>query len=123
MRALVEYGACALPRVTNNARAAGANNAVNAIEFDAAGGMVTSGTSAGAIDVLDVATLRTTAGELYCPKLKLSTDRYIDAMKWNHDASLVMTACDISSTVIAYRGDSTRVVGPRGMAPRTHVMN
>jgi hypothetical protein len=123
MRALVEYGACALPRVTNNARAAGANNAVNAIEFDAAGGMVTSGTSAGAIDVLDVATLRTTAGELYCPKLKLSTDRYIDAMKWNHDASLVMTACDISSTVIAYRGDSTRVVGPRGMAPRTHVMH
>jgi len=123
MRALVEYGACALPRVTNNARAAGANNAVNAIEFDATGGMVTSGTSAGAIDVQDVATLRTTAGELYCPKLKLSTDRYIDAMKWNHDASLVMTACDISSTVIAYRGDSTRVVGPRGMAPRTHVMH
>lgn len=119
-RALKEYGACALPRVATTSASA-ANNAVSAIEFDASGTVVTTGTVAGAIDVQDVATLRAHGGELYAPRLKLSTARYIESLRWSGDRSMVLTTCDSSNTVVAYRGDTARVPGPRGISQETVV--
>jgi hypothetical protein len=121
-RVLREYGRCELP-LASTARVSSMNNAVNAIEFDPTGRFVTSGTNAGAIDVQDVGTLRVTRGELYCPKLKLSTNRYVEALKWDGSRSMVMTVCDTANSVIAYKGDSVRIAGPRGVEQRTHVMH
>ena len=121
-RALREYGRCELP-LASTARVSSMNNAVNAIEFDPTGRFVTTGTNAGAIDVQDVGTLRVTRGELYCPKLKLSTDRYVESLKWDGTRSMVMTVCDTANSVIAYKGDSVRIAGPRGVEQRTNVMH
>ena len=120
-RALVEYGACALPRVATTSASA-ANNAVSAIDFDASGTVVTTGTVAGAIDVQDVATLRAHGGELYAPQLKLSTGRYIEALRWSSDRSMVVTTSDSSNSVIAYRGGTVRVPGPRGISQEAVVL-
>lgn len=120
-RAAYEYGVCALPRVTTT-RVSSSNNAVSAMEFDSTGSIVTSATNGGAIDAQAMSTLRVTGGELYCPTLKLSTEREIEAIKWNHDSSLVMTTASTSGIVVAYKGESVRAPGPRGMAHRTLVM-
>ena len=110
-RSLGEYGECALPHASL-ARLSARNNAVNAIEFDSCGAYVTSGTNGGAIDVLEVGSLRETRGELYCPKVKLSTERYIEALKWNPARNAIMTVSDSSNVVIAYRA-TPRALGPR----------
>ena len=125
-RSLGEYGECALPHASL-ARLSSRNNAVNAIEFDTRGAYVTSGTNSGAIDVLEVGTLRETRGELYCPKVKLSTERYIEALKWNRARDTIMTVSDTSNDVIAYRAVSVaRALGPRrastAEAPQSNIL-
>lgn len=117
-RAAHEYGVCALPRVMTT-RISASNNAVSAIEFDSTGSVVTSATNGGAIDAQAMSTLRVTGGELYCPTLKLSTEREIEAIRWNHDGSLVMTTASTSRIVMAYKGESVRAPGSRGMSHRT----
>jgi len=111
LRASGEYGALALP-LGSSTRVAARNNAVNAIEFDRDGANATIGTNGGAIEVFAVNALRETRGEVYAPKTRVWTDRYIEALTWNHARDAIMTVSDSSNEVIAYRADA-REVGAR----------